>query len=103
MAEGDVHTLTEELYKVIYDASAKKLLNFGGHYGLYGAEKPVAEQLQKATVEFIRTVRHDNNVNQQALEHYFGQLQNARVMNILSDSDLDKIDQIIHKLEAALQ
>ena len=85
---------SEELYKMITKASFGETQILGGSSGLHGMSRGVREDLMKQTGVICGKMRSDNLLKEE-IEQYLALCNTAVATNVLSDSDFEKIVNLI--------
>lgn len=91
-----------ELRKLIYTATTARTPNFGGHHGIYGFEAGVGTEILRSVDTFIGQFKADKATAQQ-LEYVRAQCNMGRTVNILSDTDMQTIDNYLDEIKEAIQ
>lgn len=94
MARAD---LAKELYEMIYKASTLTMPNFGGSFGMYGAQEPIASELLKATGELLGALKNGSASNE-SFDTYLALCRVAEASNVLATKSLDRVHDIIDEL-----
>jgi hypothetical protein len=91
----------EDLYKLVYDATAKRLINMGGDYGMLGMHEPIASELLKSTAEIVGKHKA-NKLAEHDLDEYIGACQVAVATGVLTENDIERIADLLEAMEKEL-
>lgn len=89
--------LAKELYEMIYKATTTTMTNFGGSFGIYSGQEPLASDLMKSTGQLLGGLKQ-GRLADGVFDEYLAKCRIAEASNIISPKSVDRIHEIIDEL-----